>query len=256
MKRILFVTLFIIITSTLALSQSQTPTATPPAYQVSVVKIKNGMGQEYQDFHKSERIPALKKGGVKEEGIWRTAQFGQPGEYIIARRVENLAQFDDPSPINKALGAEAARAHNAKLASFIENARNYLISLRPELSITPKAGTALKLASHTTTRIAPGRRTEYENYIKNDLLPLLKKAEVKGFLFYRVTMGGDANEYHSLILADSFADMQKTNWAISQAGYGNIEPKTAGIVTYREITMIRYVPELSIAPAPQTAEKK
>ena len=254
MKRILFVTLFIILTSTLAWSQSQP--APPVSYQVSVVKIKSGMGQEYQEFRKTERIPALKKGGVKEEGVWTTATFGQPGEYIHARRIENLAQFDNPAPVVKALGEEAARAHNAKLVRFIESSRTYLISLRPELSITPKAGAALKLASHNTTRIAPGRRAEYENYIKNDLLPFLKKAEVKGFLFYRVTMGGDANEYHSLILADSFADMQKTNQAISQAGFGNIEAKTAGIVTYREITTIRYVPELSIAPAPQKAATK
>lgn len=255
MKRILLATLFLLMTSTQVLSQSQAPTATPVAYQVSVVQIKSGMRQEYLDFRKAETLPALKKAGVKEAGVWATTMFGQSGEYIFATPMESLAQFDEPGPIRRALGEEGARAHNTRQARFIETARTYAISLRPELSLTPKAGTALMLAIHTTIRIAPGRRAEYENIIKNDVLPILKKAEVKGYLLYRVVLGGDANEYHSLLLVDSFAEAQKTSQALNQEGFGKLEPKAAGIVTHTETAMIRYVPEQSIRPDAQKAAK-
>jgi hypothetical protein len=43
--------------------------------------------------------------------------------------------------------------------------------------------------------VAPGRGNEYLNYVKNDLMPVQKKGQVKPYLVNHVICGGDPNEY-------------------------------------------------------------
>ena len=140
--------------------------------------IKPGMGAEWQEFRKSETLPALRKAGLKEQEVWNTAIFGEGG-YVLVTPIESLAQYDGTSPIVRALGQEGARAHAAKAARFIETSHTIAIETRPDLSILPSPGAEPKLAVVTTTTIAGGRDDEYENFVRTAVLPAIKKASPK-----------------------------------------------------------------------------
>src|SRR5262245_14541443 len=157
---------------------AEKPTAQAPAQRqllsLQFLRIKPGMGPEWQEFRKSETLPALRKAGVKDQEVWATAIFGEGG-YVIVTPIESLAQYDGPSPAVRALGQEGARAYAAKAARFVESAHSEAIETRPDLSIEPKSGWEPKLAVVTTTTIAPGRDDDYENFIKTAVLPAIKK---------------------------------------------------------------------------------
>lgn len=236
------------------------PAAQAPAQRqllrLSFLRIKSGIDNEWREFRKSETLPALRKAGVKGQEVWVNTVFGEGG-YVTVTPVESLAEFDNPNPFRRALGEEGARAYGQKVARFVESVRYEAIETRPDLSIEPKSGWAPKLAVVTTTTIAPGRDDDYENFVKTAVLPAIKKAEPKAYLVSRVAYGGNLNQYVSVVLLDSFADLQRWREAFAkEAVAAKLASKSAGIVTARENAIYRYVPDLSITPAAQKAENK
>ncbi len=232
------------------LAQSQP--AAPPRTQITIVRVKPEMAAEYRECLLKDVLPAYQKAGVKERSVWVRAIFGEAYEYAFGAPIENMAQFDNPSLVVKALGQEAVTALNAKRNRMTESARNFIVQGLPELSIArTNTSEPPKLAVATTTSVAPGRGADYEAFQKNDVLPILKKAGSKGRLMSRVVLGGDLTEYLTLSLFDSFADYEKFEQALAKVeGYNKLGAKTAGIVLHRENAVWRYVPELSLPQAP------
>src|SRR5262249_39904073 len=173
-------------TKAAAISQAKpaAPATQAPAQRqlitLTFLRIKPGMGPEWQEFRKSETLPALRKAEVKEQGVWNTAVFGEGGGEVMVTPIESRTQYDNPSPTVRALGQEGARAYAAKAARFTESVHSVAIETRPELSILPSPSAQPQLAVVTTTTIVAGRDDEYENFIKTTVLPAVKKAAPKG----------------------------------------------------------------------------
>jgi hypothetical protein len=129
------------------------------------------------------------------------------------------------------------------------------LTIRPDLGIALPSGYVPKLAVMSTTSVAPGRTADYEKHSK-ELLPVMGKTNVKGMLVRRVAFGGDPNKYLSLVLCDSFTDMDQFGPAFTKAATeAKLAPQPAGIVMHSERTIVRYVPELSIQPSAQKTAK-
>ncbi len=224
-------------------------------YHVVETQIKPGMMDAYQDFTRKETVAAYQKAGVKEFSYYTRANLGEGGWVVSLRPIEDLKHFDEPSLLVKALGEAGAKAFGAKRAQFVVNSRSYIMQSRPELSHLPNPNVPDKLAFVARNSIAPGRTADFENWIKNDTLPIIKKANPKGSFVGRVGLGGDSNEYHTVVLVDSFADYQRYSEALQKEGFDKVAPKAAGIVAHRESAVYRFVPELSI-PQPVVAQKK
>ena len=264
MKRILIFTLLLTVTLALAscaTSGSETqPTATsssaaattttPPQFlSVSVISIKPEMVTEWEAFLKAESLPAYQKAGVKQRDVWKTATFGDVFEYVVVTPIENFAQYDGTALLVKALGEEGARAYRAKAARFIANYRIFSLQMRPDLSLESKSNETPKLAVVSTVSTAPGRAPEFESLLKTDFLPVIKKAELKGYMVSQTTYGGDPYEYTAVALYDTFAEIGKGSpyvKVLGQEGAGKLLQKATGIVTHVERKVYRYVPELSL----------
>ncbi len=236
------------------------PTAQAPAqrqlFSVLFLRIKSGMGAEWREFRKNETLPMLQKAAVKQQTLWNTAVFGEGG-YLIVTPIESLAQYDNPGPAVRALGQEGATAYQAKAARFTESFHSVAIETRPDLSIAPKPGDQAKLIVVTTTTIVPGRGEDYENFVRTAVVPAIRKAAPKGYLVSQVVYGGNVNQYFSVVLLDSFADLQRWREAFAKEGAAaRLNVKSAGIVTNRENAIYRFVPELSVMPMAQKAENK
>lgn len=228
---------------------------TPPAsqvFQVTVVRVKPEMDTEYREFTK-ETLAAYKKGGGKEWQTWTTATLGESFEYWFFRPVENLKQFDQPGPVVKALGEEGMRAWVAKRSRMVVSARSFLVSTLPALSV-PRQGEP-KLAIGVITNIAPGRTAEFYKWFKENALVANAKTNSKGVATFVESLGGKPNVVHVAVSFDNFEDIGNFFQAYGKAMADlKLQPDSpVGVVTQSEFAVYRYIPELSLSPAPAKA---
>lgn len=237
-------------------SVAQTPTPSPqPAptsefLSVTVVSVKPEMMTEFQNFMKNTTNPALKKGGLKWREVWQnTGAAGDAFEYVLVTPVGKFGEFDGPSALEKGLGAQGMPAWQAKAGSLVNSVHRYIIRTRPDLSFSAQRTGPPKLAVIHFVDVASNRNSDYENYLKSDFVPVLKQAGVT-YLVSQTIFGGDANEYITLTMRDSFADLDKGPvlvQALGEEGAQKLMQKLpAGTVSHLERSIIRLVPELSI----------
>ena len=238
--------------------RAQTPTPTPQAgptpqfLAITVVSVKPEMMIEFQNFMKNTTNPALKKGGLTQREVWQnTAAAGDAFEYVLVSPVAKLAEFDGPSALEKGLGAQGLPAWQTKAGSLVNSVRRFIIRTRPDLSFaTPRTGPP-KLAVVNVVQVAPNRNNEFENYLKTDFVPVMKQAGVT-YLVSQTIFGGSGNEYITLTMRDSFADLDKGPVLVQALGPEGaqklMDKMPAGAVVHVERSITRFVPELSLMP--------
>lgn len=242
-----------------ALAQTPTPTPAPgPTAEflsITIVSVKPEMMVEFQNFMKNDTNPALKKGGIKWRDVWQSTRAeGDPFEYIFVTPAPKLADFDGPGPLEKGLGPQGVSAWQTKAGNLVTRVRRFIVRTRPDLSFAPQRTGTPKLAVVHSVHVAPNRNVDYENYLKNDFVPAMKQANVT-YLVSQTIFGGDANEYVTLTMRDSFADLDKGPVLVqalgAEAAHKVMQKLPAGVVVHLERSISRFVPELSIMPATQ-----
>jgi hypothetical protein len=240
-----------------AIGQNPTPTpqaaATPEFVSITVVSVKPDMMVEFQNFMKNTTNPALKKGGLKWREVWQnTGAAGDAFEYVLVTPVAKLADFDGPGALEKGLGPQGLTAWQTKASSLVNSVRRFIIRTRPDLSFAAQRTGAPKLAVLHFVHVAPGRNGDYENYLTNDFVPAMKQAGVT-YLVSQTIFGGNGNEYITLTMRDSFADLDKGPVLVQALGPEGAQKLTqkmpAGAVVHLERSIARFVPDLSIMPA-------
>ena len=238
-------------------SFAQTPTPTPAAgpqfLNITVVSVKPGMNAEFQDFMKNTTNPALKKGGLMWREVWQsTAAGGDAFEYVMVSPVGKFAEYDAAGALEKGLGPQGFAAWQTKASSLVTSVHRFIVRTRNDLSFEKQSAGPHKLAVVTSIHVAPNRNSEFENYIKNDYMPVMKQAQVT-YLVTQTIFGGDANEYVTLTMRDSFADLDKGPVLVQALGEEGaqklLQKLPAGIVVHVERSLSRLVPELSFMPA-------
>jgi hypothetical protein len=240
-------------------SVAQTPSPTPQAaptpefLSITVVSVKPEMMAEFQNFMKNTTNPALKKGGLKWREVWQnTGAAGDAFEYVFVAPVAKLAEFDGPSALEKGLGAQGLPAWQTKASTLVNSVRRLIIRTRPDLSFAAQRTGSPKLAVLNFVHIAPNRNSDFENYLKNDFVPVMKQAGVT-YLVSQTIFGGNGNEYITLTMRDSFADLDKGPVHVQVLGPEGtqrlMQKMPAGAVVHLERSIARFVPELSITSA-------
>jgi len=239
--------------------QAPKPAAEPPQLvQVTVVTVKPGMGQQYTDLQIKETMPAQQKGGEVAREVWSSGVFGQPGRFAFFYPRPNLANYDSPSPTNKALGTEGAAALLQKTTALSEASRTMLVRMRPDLSYRPDAKaapSALALVSEVET--VPGRRAEFEALLKKEVVPVMQQAKAKGYMVHEVVYGANAGTYFTAVFYDTYDAIGKGHpfqVALGEDGARRLEAKFAGVISRYERFVMRYRSDLSY-PAPKPGTK-
>jgi hypothetical protein len=221
---------------------------------VTIVTIKPDRVADWVSAQKSETIPMQQKGGIKRRDTWQSgAPFGEGNTFAIVTPIEKFATYDMPNLPRRVLGDGPAQAYVAKLAAMTGARRTFAIQDRAELSIMPAANVKFVAGVLTETTIISGHAEQYEAYLKNDLLPLLKKDNAAGFLVSRTVFGGDANQYHTVLLLSSFGDIDKgpaQARLLTRPEAAAMAAKVTPHVAHTERNIIRYVPDLSYGPRP------
>ncbi len=113
-------------------SMAQNPTPSPPAappsqwLTITEVSVKPEMMGEFQNFMKNTTNPALKKGGVKWREVWQSTNYaGDAFAFVIVTQFDKFADFDGPSPLEKALGSQGFADWSAKAGSLVKSVNRY-----------------------------------------------------------------------------------------------------------------------------------
>lgn len=224
---------------------------------ISVVHVKPDMVTEWQDLQKNVVNPALKKAGLKERSVFETAVFGESYEYVVITPVASFAQYDEPmSLLRKTLGENAYRDYQATSRRCVVSVHTYGELMRPDLSYAGKMASMTgppKLVVVNSISVMPGHAAAFENLVKTEIVPVMKKADVIGYFVSQIMFGGDAYGYTSVVFLDRFADLDKGSpfvRALGQAGAAAFAAKFAGLVAHQERVIARFNTDLSISPAP------
>lgn len=223
---------------------------------ISVITVKPGMGTEFENIIKTEYNPAFTKGGGTISEVWQPV-FGNQFEYVFVQPIgEKFAVMDAPSPLAKGMGKDGLTAFLAKASKMITSFNTFVVQTRPDMSYSTEMTAPPKFAVIMHMQVKSGKNSDLENFAKNDYLPIVKKSGVKGFWVSKVIFGGNANEYISVTLQDSFADMDKGAPInrVNQEDAAKVAQKFPDeIIENTELYVMFYNPVLSIRPsAPMT----
>jgi hypothetical protein len=223
---------------------------------ISVVRVKPDMVADWQDLQKNVVNPALKKAGLKERSIFETAAFGESFEYVVITPITSFAQYDEPvGLLRKTLGEDAYRDYVAKSRRCVVSVHTYGELARLDLSYMGKMMTMTgppKLAVVNSISVVPGRAAAFENLVKTDVLPVMKKADVIGYFVSQGMFGGDGWGYTSVVFYDSFAEIGKGSpflRVLGPAGSAAFFAKFAGVVAHQERVIARFNADLSFSTA-------
>ena len=236
-----------------AVAQTPAPAASPAApnttrYQVTVIRVKPEMLNEWIDLQKNEVVPGLKKAGIASRSVWSTA-VGNSFEYSIVVPFEKFAVMDNPGPLITALGAEAAARLNGKLRKCIETQRTYMANRVNDLNIP--AGDAL-VSRMVVRRIPQGKTQDYLAFYRSEVFPALKKAKEQGKIAGAQVsvrgMGAQANEVVTTEFYSKFADLDAGSPVLAVVGQpanDAINAKGTALATNVQTVLRRRVADLS-----------
>jgi hypothetical protein len=225
-------------------------------YSVNIVTVKRESVAEWREFQKTQTIPMQQKGGVKQRDTYQSgAPFGDGNTFAIVTPIDKFEDYDKPPLVARVLSGDALQAYQKKNASLTESNRMFAIQDRVELSIAPASTAKIAGIILTDVTVTIGHEQQYEAYLRNDLLPVLKKGNVPGYLVSRTVFGGNASEYHTAQLFESYSDIDKgpvTRRVLGAAGTQALNAKMLAHVSSINRTILRYVPDLSFARRPMS----
>jgi hypothetical protein len=231
-----------------AAGRAQEAAPPPSMSSITVVHVKPDMLLEWQKVQKEEVIPALKKAGVKQRNAWTTGVFGESFEYVFITPIESFAQYDGPGPLVRALGQDGAQALNGKLRQMIVSSRTIAQRPRPDLGHDTGMREPPPLVLLTHIQLPQGRGPDFENFIKTDWLPAVKKAELPGYWVMQTVLGGNSSSYVTVVPLKSFADLDKghpVERALGEEGMSRLMKTSSAWMARIERTVSRFVPDLS-----------
>jgi hypothetical protein len=244
----------LVVMGTIATSAQQKPASQDSQWlMVSVTKLAPGATAEYIDVQTKEVMPAQRKGGSPGRQAWSSGISGPPREFVYITPITSFAQFDKPSPMVTALGQQGADALNAKLAKLADPQKTMIVRTRPDLSYQPNPSAAPSaLALVSIVDVVPGRRIDFEAFIKKDVVPAMQQAKVKGYSVMEIVYGDSVGGYVTAVGYDTYEAIGKGHpfqTALGEDGARKLETKVTGIVSHLERFISRYRSELSWSAA-------
>jgi hypothetical protein len=216
-----------------------------------------GMTADYENVIKNDLIPAQKQGGLQMRRTYSQGAFGEGAMYATFTPVTSLSQFDAPGPVAKALGEDGAAQLMQKTARMITSRRTVLIRTRPDLGLPgDMKAEPSPLVLVTELQVAPGRRLEFEAFIKKEVVPVMQQAKVKSYAVLEVLYGDEGGKYITALPFDSYDAIGKGHplqIVLGEEGMKRLEAKAAGFITHLQRHIARYRPELSFVASKTTS---
>lgn len=228
------------------------PPNTPPPQSWSIVmvsQIKPEARQEW-DAYQKEISAAYKKAGVPSRAVLETV-FGDLNEFISVTPLAKFSDMDGEGPLVRALGADGAAKLRRRGAALVTSQRRFASLASQDLSIQTKTSEPEPYAMVTTLTLAPGKVQEFNAYMRDDYIPMLKKAQVANFWVNQTVFGGQS-ERVTVRLMKKLGDIDGgplARRALGAEGAQKLAAKATGLTTSSRTSIVRYRADLSYEPA-------
>lgn len=235
------------------ISIAQTP---PPAQQWSVittVQIKPEFRQEFEASQK-EISAAYKKAALQR--IVVETILGDVNEYIAIAPFTKFAEMDSPSLVSRPTTLPPLLVKRA--SGYITSMSRVTYLDLPSISIRTDMDNPGEYAHVTMLHLAPGKAGEFTQFMKDDYLPAMRKADVANVWLSRPIFGGDLSDrvmvrpLHKLAELDGGPILTK---ALGAEVARQVNAKQSGIVESTHYAVVRVRPDLSNMSAPPAKPK-
>lgn len=233
--------------------------AAPKLLNVVHYRVKVDHLQEFEEVEK-QIAGSYKKAAVADQFrvIYRSAA-GNTMDFQIFTPMTSFADRDAENPYNKMATEQERLTRTARLAQYLESVQVTIDRPLPDLGINTAGVQFPPTFFHAIRiRVRSGGAEEFNGVVKNELVPALKKADVKTLLARRTVLGGVADYqfvegFEKWAVLDNPDSLPKI---IGAEAYRKLEDKLNQLVTLREDTVWRYQPELSYYPGAATASSR
>lgn len=237
-----------------------TPAASAPAItvgQLVMVNVKPEAWDEYVTLQKTEMMPALQKAGIERRRAWRPHGLGRAFEVAYLYPLKSYGALDETPPLERAMGADGAKAFNARLRKLLTSVRYAAYRTRADLSYgldgaVPKMGVLARVLT------VAGRQFEFEGFLKTQWGPALKKAGVPMYVVQEIVLGGEMGEYYTFTPIDKFAALDAGHpimRALGQPEYQSLIGKMGPSIRSVERSVIKLDEELSFDTTKTTSTR-
>ena len=248
MKSTLLVSAFAFIASAIP---SWGQASAPTMLNVAHIRVKPDRVQDFMDLEK-QIAAGLKKGAPTDQfRVVYRATVGNPMDFEVLTRIGKFGDRDGENPLNKYSTEQERATRAARNAQYEENVQVTIDRTLPDLGIAPQGPLTPPPYLHMfRIRVRPDREEEFTAVVKSDLLPAVKKTDVKLLLARRTVLGGVADYYFAEGMEkwaelDSPPSLAK---AMGADAFKKMEDKLNSAIALEEQTIWRYQPDLSYYP--------
>jgi len=175
-------------------------------------------------------------------------------EYARVQDYTKWADLDasiDSDPKLKDQAVDLTRL-SMRIIDCTESQRRTVEMVIPELSL-PESGAPPKMLRVLLTQVRPDKYQEYLDFVKNVVLPAVKKGGTKDYSVAESNLGASSMEITSATGFNSWADLDAGIGAqagLSKEDYQALVDKVRMLITQSEFDIYRYEPDESYLPAP------
>ena len=217
----------------------------PGWVNVRVIEVRPDKAAEWEQLQQ-QRNEAIKKAGLTGRDIWKVVR-GDVDTYHIVTRVSKLGGNDEPPP--DPLGVAGFQQWISRVNQCVGDRQVLTLRRRPELSIPAKEGRKPNLGMLRLRTTGPAQGQAYAAYLRDDLIPALKKAKVDGVYVSRVFAGDNNRTWAQFSMVDNWAGFDEPGAltkALGQTEAGNLIRKGGKLIEHSENILLQYRADLSV----------
>ncbi|HEX7080585.1 MAG TPA: hypothetical protein VF329_06190 [Gammaproteobacteria bacterium] len=177
----------------LAAAPGETPGQAAPMMlnEVRVIRVKGERMQEFEDLLK-ELGEALREQGAPGFTVWQVA-IGDQDTYHIVSQIPSFAELAEMAE-NPPMPPEEWAAWINRIQATIDSHEVAVAQVHPDLSIMPQGQPSTEtpqLMILVTQTLLPGKRQEYQTWLRDELMPALREADLLGVVANEMMFGAE-----------------------------------------------------------------
>ena len=201
---------------------------------------------EYLEIQK-KFSDAAKKGGASFRYVLR-GSMGNPYEVVTISPMNSYAERDGEPIYLKGMTAAESASLAARRSQCTTSVRTTVERTLPDISL-PNIMPIPKMVRELRTRVRPGMQNQYMALVKSDLLPALKKMDVKVYRVRQVQHGGSRVEFTSAIPMEKWSELDgqatRLENAMGKETYAKYLEKVNSMVAFSEYLVFTVVADSS-----------
>lgn len=214
--------------------------AQPKWFHVIILKVKTDRVADFEALAKE--MNAANKAAKMTQGQVYEVVAGEGPVYHVAIPMMSMSENDSQKP---PMEPAAMASWTQRISGVVESARDIYVQPVASTEATNQATPSLIFLRSIT--VNQGKQEAFTNWIKNDLMAALKKANLSTDAVHG-SFGDSPDNFYFLLPIANWAEFDKPNplnQALGEKGMQALTSKLEGVIKEQTFTLLRPRPDLS-----------